>query len=59
MKRSKNTIEEIVVEDEEFYNAPQVDKVKGKQLSLESQVVISILAGVNFALFYFLFFMIQ
>jgi len=59
MKRSKNAIEEIVVEDEEFYNAPQVDKVKGKQLSLESQVVISILAGVNFALFYFLFFMIQ
>ena len=59
MKRSKNTIEEIVVEDEEFYNAPQVDKVKGKQLSLESQVVISILGGVNFALFYFLFFMIQ
>ena len=59
MKRSKNTIEEIVVEDEEFYQASQVDKVKGKQLSLESQVVISILAGVNFALFYFLFFMIQ
>ncbi|EDM28883.1 hypothetical protein LNTAR_13742 [Lentisphaera araneosa HTCC2155] len=59
MKRSKNAIEEIVVEDEEFYNAPQVDKVKGKQLSLESQVVISILAGVNFALFYFLIFMIQ
>ncbi len=59
MKRSKNAIEEIVVEDEEFYHAPQVDKVKGKQLSLESQVIISILAGVNFALFYFLFFMIQ
>ena len=59
MKRSKNVIEKVVVEDEEFYHAPQVNKVEGKQLSLESQVVISILAGVNFALFYFLFFMIQ
>ncbi|MDD7983358.1 hypothetical protein PQO01_00125 [Lentisphaera marina] len=59
MKHERQSFENISVSDDEFYEAPQVDKVKGKQLSVESQVVISILAAVNFALFYFLVFVIS
>jgi hypothetical protein len=59
MKQERQILENISVSDEEFYEAPQIDKVKGKQLSLESQIIISVLAAVNFALFYFLVFVIN
>ena len=59
MKHNRKYIEDIEVSEDEFFDAPQIDKVKGKYLSLESQVVICILAAVNFALFYFLVFMIH